>query len=148
MNRIDALFAESRRQKKTVFAPFLTAGDPSISTTPELVERLSASAKRRGVPILFEIGFPYSDPIADGPAIQASYTRVLGSGVKRADVFKCVAEARLRSDAPMLAMASYSLIYRARVASWLDAAKEAGLDGVVPPDLPMEEAADLLKLAD
>ena len=148
MNRIDALFAESRRQGKTVFAPFLTAGDPSLATTPELVKRLSASATRLGVPIIFEIGFPYSDPIADGPAIQASYTRVLGSGVKRADVFNGVAKARSWTEAPMLAMASYSLIYRAGVEAWLDAAKEAGLDGVVPPDLPMEEADELLKLAD
>src|SRR5215218_4447166 len=132
MNRIDALFAESRRQGKTAFVPFLTAGDPSLETTPELVGRLSASAKRLGVPILFEIGFPYSDPIADGPAIQASYTRVLERGVKRVEVFDAVAKARKRTDAPMLAMASYSLIFRAGVGAWLDAAKQAGLDGVVP----------------
>jgi tryptophan synthase alpha chain len=148
MNRIDALFAESRRQGKTVFAPFLTAGDPTPDKTPELIGRLSASAERLGVPILFEIGFPYSDPIADGPAIQASYTRVLERGVKRADVFRAVAEARTRTAAPMLAMASFSLIYRAGLEAWLDAAKEAGMDGVVPPDLPMEEAAELLKHAE
>jgi tryptophan synthase alpha chain len=147
MNRIDALFAESRRLGKTVFAPFLTAGDPSLTMTPEIIGRLSASAERMGAPILFEIGFPYSDPIADGPAIQASYTRVLEHGVKRSEVFNAVAEARKRTNAPMLAMASYSLIYRAGLAAWLDAAKEAGLDGVVPPDLPMEEASELLKLA-
>jgi tryptophan synthase alpha chain len=113
MNRIDALFAESRRLGKTAFAPFLTAGDPSLEATPELIGRLSASAEKMGVPILFEIGFPYSDPIADGPAIQSSYTRVLERGVKRAEVFHAVAEARKRSNAPMLAMASFSLIYRA-----------------------------------
>jgi tryptophan synthase alpha chain len=147
MNRIDALFAESRRLGKTAFVPFLTAGDPSLETTPELIGRLSASAERMGVPILFEIGFPYSDPIADGPAIQASYTRVLDRGVKRTEVFRAVAEARKRTNAPMLAMASFSLIYRAGVEAWLDAAKEAGLDGVVPPDLPMEEATELLEKA-
>jgi tryptophan synthase alpha chain len=148
MNRIDALFVESRRLGKTAFAPFLTAGDPSLEATPELVGRLSASAERMGVPILFEIGFPYSDPIADGPAIQASYTRVLERRVKRGEILRCVAETRKRTAAPMLAMASYSLIYRAGVEAWLDAAKGAGLDGVVPPDLPMEEAAELLKLTE
>lgn len=147
MNRIDELFSKARSEGKTAFAPFLTAGDPSLDISPEIVGRLSASAEKLGVPILFEIGFPYSDPIADGPAIQASYTRVLSKGVKRTDVFHCVAEMRKRTAAPMLAMASFSLIHRASVEAWLDAAKEAGLDGVVPPDLPMEEAAELLKHA-
>lgn len=147
MNRIDALFTKARAEGRTAFAPFLTAGDPSLEISPEIVGRLSASAEKLGVPILFEIGFPYSDPIADGPAIQASYTRVLSKGVKRPEVFRCVSEMRKRTAAPMLAMASFSLIHRAGVETWLDAAKEAGLDGVVPPDLPMEEAAELLKHA-
>jgi tryptophan synthase alpha chain len=147
MNRIDSLFLKARAEGRTAFAPFLTAGDPSLEISPEIVGRLSASAEKLGVPILFEIGFPYSDPIADGPAIQASYTRVLSKGVKRTDVFRCVSEMRKRTAAPMLAMASFSLIHRAGVEAWLDAAKEAGLDGVVPPDLPMEEAAELLKHA-
>jgi len=148
MNRIDSLFASARSDGKTAFIPFLTAGDPNLEIGPEIVGRLSASASKLGVPILFEVGFPYSDPIADGPAVQASYTRVLSRGVTRSDVFQCVTEMRKRTTAPILAMVSFSLIHRAGVEAWLDAAKDAGLDGVVPPDLPMEEADELLKKAE
>jgi tryptophan synthase alpha chain len=98
---------------------------------------------------LFEIGFPFSDPIADGPVIQASYTRALEKGLKLADVFATLREVSSRANwkTPLVAMASYSLMYRKGLAQFIDAAKAAGLSGAVVPDLPVEEAEELSKLA-
>ena len=76
MNPIDSLFQKLHQQGRKAFIPFVTAGDPNLETTRLVVEELS----RRGASLI-EIGFPYSDPIADGPVIQASYTRALARGV-------------------------------------------------------------------
>jgi tryptophan synthase alpha chain len=98
---------------------------------------------------LIEVGFPFSDPIADGPVIQASYTRALDMGLKLADVFAAVKGATSRPgwNTPLVAMASYSLLFKKGPAAFIDAAKAAGLCGAVVPDLPVEEAEELSKLA-
>src|SRR5271166_2555573 len=84
MNPIDAAFHHLRQQGRKAFIPFITAGDPSLLATARLAEELA----RRGASLI-EIGFPYSDPIADGPVIQASYTRALDRGLRLDDVFAC-----------------------------------------------------------
>ena len=126
------------------FMPFVTAGDPDIAFTRDLLPAVAAAGAN-----LIEVGFPFSDPIADGPVIQASYTRALGRGLKLADVFAATASAAARPgwNTPMLAMASYSLVFKRGPAAFIDAAKAAGLSGAVVPDLPVEEAEDLSKLA-
>src|SRR3984957_8638288 len=83
MNRIDALFAALRRQKRRALMPFLTAGDPDIETTKSLIREMVT----RGASLI-EVGLPYSDPIADGPVIAASYTRALRGGVKISRIFQ------------------------------------------------------------
>src|SRR5258708_4115326 len=85
MNAIDALFRRLRAERRKAFIPFVTAGDPDLRTTTRLVSELS----RRGASLI-EIGFPYSDPIADGSVIQASYTRALDCGVRVDDIFAAV----------------------------------------------------------
>src|SRR3712207_1008185 len=97
MNPIDTLFQRLRLQKRRAFIPFVTAGDPDLEATARLVQELT----RRGVSLI-EIGFPYSDPIADGSVVQASYTRALERGLRVDDIF-----ARLRqlSSSPALAQA-------------------------------------------
>ena len=87
MNAIDALFQKLRAERRKAFIPFVTAGDPDLRTTTRLVSELS----RRGA-ALIEIGFPYSDPIADGSVIQASYTRALDRGVRVDGIFAAVRE--------------------------------------------------------
>lgn len=130
--------------------PFVTAGDPDLAFTRELLPAAADAGAD-----LFEVGFPFSDPIADGPVIQASYTRALEKNLKLADVFATLREV---SDAflsggrkppvpPMVAMASYSLVYRKGPVAFIDAAKAAGLSGAVVPDLPAEEAEEFSKLA-
>ncbi len=143
MNRIDTLFAEARAAGRTAFMPFLTAGDPDLPTTAALIRGIAQQASAAGVPVLFELGFPYSDPIADGAAIQASYVRALAGKVKQAAIFDMVADLRRDVVAPLVAMASVSLLTRAGIAAWFAQAKAAGLDGAIVPDLPAEEAAEV-----
>ena len=140
MNRIDACFESLRREGRTAFIPFLTAGDPDARATVALVE----TCARAGASIV-ELGFPYSDPIADGPTIQNSYTRTLGARFRLDDVFAMMRSVRGQSDVPLAAMVSYSLIYRRGLDRFVREAAESGLDGLIVPDLPVEEAGPLAR---
>jgi tryptophan synthase alpha chain len=141
MNPIDALFTRLRSEKRTAFIPFLGAGDPDLGATAALVRELA----RRGASLI-EIGFPYSDPIADGPVIQASYTRALKKGVRVDDIFRCVRELGA-VGAPLVGMVSYSLVHRRGPETFLKQAQEAGFSGAIVPDLPVEEAEGIARLA-
>ena len=147
MNPIDALFQRLRSEKRKAFIPFVTAGDPNLDTTTALLQDL---ARRGGGPI--EIGFPYSDPIADGSVIQASYTRALDAGLHIDDIFQAVrrvcgqppfAEGKI----PLVGMVSYSLVHHRGPERFLSQAKTAGFSGAIVPDLPVEEADDLARHA-
>ena len=144
MNPIDDLFRRLRAAGRKAFMPFVPAGDPDAAFTRDV---LAAAAE--GGADLVEVGFPFSDPIADGPVIQASYTRALGAGLKLADVFAATRDVAARPGwaTPLVAMASYSLVYKKGPAAFMDAAAAAGLSGAVVPDLPVEEAEELSKLA-
>jgi len=137
--RIDQTFAAAREAGRLAFMPFVTAGDPDVATTMEIVGRLSAA----GVDLI-EIGFPYSDPIADGPVIQASYTRALESGMHVSDIMQGVRQLHAKSDEvpPLLAMVSYAIIFRHGVDRFLDEAADAGFAGFIVPDLPGDEAEE------
>ena len=141
-NRIDRALAGGR----TALIPFLTAGDPDLDATGRLVHGIAAAAAARDVPVVVELGFPYSDPIADGPTIQASYTRALGRGSRVGAILDAVASWRggdLPDELPLVAMASYSLVHRGGGRSLMGRAADAGLDGFIVPDLPAEEAAQV-----
>jgi tryptophan synthase alpha chain len=143
VNQIDALFENLKRRKRRAFIPFLTAGDPDIATTPVL-----ASAVIEGGADLIEIGFPYSDPIADGPVIQASYTRALGRGLHLDDVFACARKiADAHPQVPLAAMTSFSLVHRRGPQAFVRQALDAGFSGAIVPDLPLEESGALAAVA-
>lgn len=136
--RLEAVFAANRAAGRKALAPFVTAGDPDVATSVavlEAVDRAGAS--------LCELGVPYSDPIADGPVIQASYTRALAAGITLEGVFSVARQAADRVRMPLLAMASYSLIFRRGIDRFVADALAAGLSGFVVPDLPLEESDDL-----
>jgi len=142
---ISARFADLRSQNRMAFMPFVTAGDPDLQTTCELIRELA----RRGVDLI-EVGFPYSDPIADGPVIQASYTRALEHGIHVRDVFEAIRTIGTGDDAvpcPLVAMVSYAIIFRVGLEAFLAQAKEAGFAGLIVPDLPGDEAAEFFKAA-
>jgi tryptophan synthase alpha chain len=132
------MFAANRAAGRKAVAPFVTAGDPDPATSVAVLQALDRAGAS-----LCELGVPYSDPIADGPVIQASYTRALGSGITLEKVFGVAREATPRVTMPILAMASYSLVFRRGIDRFVGDAVAAGLAGFVVPDLPVEESDDL-----
>jgi tryptophan synthase alpha chain len=141
MNPIDALFQQLKAQKRKAFIPFITAGDPDLGTTLALVKELTAKGAS-----LIEIGFPYSDPIADGSVIQASYTRALAKGLRIDDIFAAFKKSATAKQTPLVAMVSYSLVHHRGPARFIAQAREAGFSGAIVPDLPVEETEELAKV--
>jgi tryptophan synthase alpha chain len=143
MNPIDELFTRFRSLNRKAFMPFLSSGDPDLAFTRGVLATLPAAGAD-----LIEVGFPFSDPIADGPVIQASYTRALRNRLKLADLLDTVRAVTSLPQwvTPIVGMASYSLIFKKGVSSFLDSATSAGLSGAVVPDLPVEEADELAKV--
>jgi tryptophan synthase alpha chain len=137
-SRIDRTFSELKAAGRMAFMPFITAGDPDLEMTKSAIRELA----RRGVSLI-EVGFPYSDPIADGPVIQASYTRALGKKVKLAAILDMLAATTPKLTAPVVTMVSYAIVYRHGLAQYCDDARRAGVDGLIVPDLPVEESAQL-----
>lgn len=138
-NRLVAAFAGLRAAGKKTLLPFVTAGYPDLATTAGLLKDFEA----RGVAIC-ELGVPFSDPVADGPVIQASYTDALAGGVTTAGIFDMVRQYRAGGGKmALLAMVSYSIIYRNGAAKFIDTAAAAGIDGLIIPDLPLDEAGDV-----
>ena len=137
MSSVDQLFKELRANNKKALMPFFTAGDPDILMTPAVIR-----AARSAGADLCEIGIPYSDPVADGPVIQASYQRSLQAGFKLQHAFDMCSE---MSDVvmPLVTMVSYSIIYRIGLQNYVDRAKAAGYAGAIVPDLLVEEANQL-----
>ena len=148
MNRIDALFARLKREGRPALMPFVTAGDPDLATTAELIPEII----RRGADMV-EVGIPYSDPIADGPVIAASYTRALKGGVKLGHILDTFRTLRAEdvdgptAATPLVAMVSYAIIHRQETDRFLREAVRAGFDGLIVPDLPVEESESLCRLA-
>jgi tryptophan synthase alpha chain len=139
MHPIDATFQRLRSQRRKAFIPFVPAGDPDLKVTGQLVGELA----RRGASLI-EVGFPYSDPIADGSVIQAAYNRALNRGFRLDALFEQIPS--WKSDVPLVGMASYSLLWRRGLDAFVKRAREAGLSGLIVPDLPVEEAEELLQV--
>lgn len=140
MNPLDALFRRLRADGRKAFLPFLPAGDPDLALTAELLPAVAAAGASA-----VEVGFPFSDPIADGPVIQASYTRALAHKLTLADTFATLKQVTAAPgwQTPLVAMASYSLVWRRGPDRFIEDALAAGLCGAVVPDLPVEEADEL-----
>ena len=115
--------------------PFITAGDPDLVTTGRLLEAMQSAGAS-----ICEVGLAFSDPIADGPVIQASMARALTGGVRPVQVFDLIASLRSRIELGLVAMVSYSIVHRLGLKSFIRDAAAAGLDGFIFPDLPLEEA--------
>ena len=138
IDKLAAVFAANRAAGRKALAPFVTAGDPDAATSVAVLEAIDRAGAS-----LCELGVPYSDPIADGPVIQSSYTRALGAGITLEGMFGIAREASARVQMPILAMASYSLIFRRGIERFVADATAAGLAGFVVPDLPLEESDEL-----
>ena len=141
MSKIDELFTRLRAENRKAFMPFITAGDPDLDFTSALLKELV----NRGSHIC-ELGIPYSDPIADGPVIQASYTRALDNGVKLQGILDMLSKTTADLAAPVVTMVSYAIVMRVGPEKYVEQAKAAGVEGAIVPDLPAEEAQSLSKI--
>jgi tryptophan synthase alpha chain len=138
MNRIDSIFKDLLAAKRPALMPFVCGGHPSIEATSLLL----AALERAGASIV-EVGFPFSDPIADGPVIAAAMHEALAAGVTPQQVFDSVRAAR-RSGVSLgtVAMVSVSIVHRIGERAMIAAATTAGVDGFIVPDLPVEESGE------
>lgn len=143
MNRITAAFAQSRKEDRAALVAYLMAGDPDLSTC----ERLALACVRGGADVL-ELGIPFSDPIADGPEIQAAGQRALRAGTRPRDVLELASRIRRGCEAPLILMTYLNPILAMGPESFAQRATAAGVDGVIAPDLPLEESGGLREVLD
>ena len=137
--RIDDRFAALKSEGRAALITFVMAGDPDPATSLEIVKALPAA----GADVI-EIGMPFTDPMADGPAIQAAGLRALKAGMTLNKTLKLAAEFRAHdSETPIVLMGYYNPIYVHGVAAFLEEARAAGVDGLIVVDLPPEEDAEL-----
>ena len=137
MNRIEKKFSELRKKKKKALIVFMTAGDPSF----KLNERLIPAFEKEGADLI-EIGVPFSDPLADGPVIQASYQRSLARGTTLKKILGLVRKVRGKTNLPLLLMSSLNPLWHYGLKRFAADARAAGVDGVIIPDLPPDEGKE------
>jgi tryptophan synthase alpha chain len=138
MNRIQKLFSEPKEK----LIPFLTAGYPKLKSTVDLV----CAAAEAGADMV-EIGIPFSDPQADGPIIQTSSQQALDNGMTLKKIFEQVTEIRQRTKVPIALMGYYNPILKMGHETFLNNCVSSGVDGLILPDLPLEEATPFCELA-
>lgn len=142
MNTIAKVFQNQKEQGYGCLIGYITAGDP----TPEKTTDIADALIRGGVDIL-ELGLPFSDPIADGPTIQAASLRALKAGTTPLKVIEIAKQIKAKHDIPLVIMTYYNPVFKAGLDKFLGAAKAAGVDGFIVPDLPVEEADEFRKAA-
>jgi len=142
MNSIKQVFENNYRNKKGCLIGYITAGDP----TPELTPKIADALIHGGVDIL-ELGLPFSDPIADGPTIQAASLRALNAGTTPQKVLDIAQTIKTKHNTPLIIMTYYNPIFRSGLDTFLSKAKTQGVNGFIIPDLPVEEADDFKRTA-
>jgi tryptophan synthase alpha chain len=142
MSRIKNTFNRLKKKGEKALIPYVMAGDPDITATRDLILAL----EKAGCDII-ELGAPFSDPLADGPTIQKAALRSLEHRTSIADVLTLVAEVRRASALPLIIMTYYNLIFHYGEEKFVNDAASAGLDGIILPDLPPDEAGTLIPLA-
>lgn len=135
MSAIDNLFSGLRIEGRKALLPFISAGDPDMEATAELLRVLDVTGAS-----MCEVGVPYSDPIADGPVIQASYQRALEGGFRLQKLFEMAASLQGSLSMPLVTMVSYSIMHRVGLEAYVERALEAGFAGAIVPDLLVEES--------
>jgi tryptophan synthase alpha chain len=138
MSRIDAAFRDLRAERRTGLVTYVTAGDPDLERSREILLRLD----RAGADLL-EVGVPFSDPLADGPVIQRATERAIRAGATLDKVLRLVADVRGLISAPIVLFSYANPILRMGLDQFVDRASAAGVDGVLTLDVPPEEAGEL-----
>ena len=140
MSEISRAFTELSDREEAALIAYVTVGDPTLKHTAHLV-----SALIEGGADIVELGIAFSDPIADGPTIQAAVKRSLTSGTRPVDALDVAGEIKEKHDIPLVLMTYYNPIFRAGLDRFLESARKSGISGMIVPDLPVEEAAEYKK---
>lgn len=143
MSQINERFAELRAKDVKPLIPFIEAGDPDLATTKAILPALEAAGAD-----LIELGVPFSDPLADGPTIQQAALRALKSGTSLKKVLEMVEEVRPHVGVPLVLMSSYNPVFVFGEEAFVKSAVSVGVDGLIVPDLPPEEAESLVALTE
>lgn len=139
MSRISAKFKELSKKHEGALIAFVTAGDPKPEFTPKIVEALAKHTD------IIELGIPFSDPIADGPTIQMASDRALKSNTTPETVREIIKKIRKINGVPLVVMTYYNIVFKRGVDEFVKSFAAAGMDGIIVPDLPVEEGDELLK---
>ena len=139
--KISEKFGELKERKEGALICYVMAGDPSVEATGKIVEALA-----NGGADIIELGFPFSDPVADGPTIQAAGLRALAAGMDIQQYFELIRD--IDVPIPLVCMTYYNPVFRYGIEKFVDRAAEAGISGLIIPDIPVEEAADLKSSCD
>lgn len=141
MSRFDAVFDRCRKERRAAIMPYITGGDPSLAWTEKLIDELVSNGAD-----MIELGVPYSDPLADGPTVQAAGQRALAAGTTIKGLFDMVSRVRERhTDLPIALLLYYNCIFQKGESEFMRAAAQVGIDGLIVPDLPPEEAGPLME---
>jgi tryptophan synthase alpha chain len=143
MRRIGRKFKELKGKNEKALITFITAGDRSLEWTKELIYEMD----KKGADII-EIGIPYSDPIAEGPTIQAGNIRARKNKLKIKDIMNLVKEVRKKVDKPILYLLYFNCVLKYGIERFLSECKESGVDGLIMPDLPYEESWEINDIAE
>jgi len=141
LTRISRKFNQLNKEGKKAFIPYVMAGDPSLEGTKEAVLLLEEC----GADIV-ELGVPFSDPLADGPTIQRAAERALKNGVTLRKVISLVKDLRQSTQIPLILMTYFNPVFKYGIDNFIKDAGVAGVDGMIIPDLPPDEAEDFIKL--
>lgn len=142
MNKIEVLLKDMKKKGKRAFIPYIMAGDPDLEKTREalmLFERIGAD--------IVELGVPFTDPLADGPTIQRASERALKNGITLRKVLEFVKEMRELTSIPIVLMTYYNPVFKYGEERFVKEAVKYGVDGIIVPDLPPDEAKDLIRLS-
>lgn len=142
MNKIEVLLKDMKKKGKRAFIPYIMVGDPDLEKTREalmLFERIGAD--------IVELGVPFTDPLADGPTIQRASERALKNGITLRKVLEFVKEMRELTSIPIVLMTYYNPVFKYGEERFVKEAVKYGVDGIIVPDLPPDEAKDLIRLS-
>lgn len=142
VQRLQAAIEKARAENRAAFVPFMTAGYPSYAKFPEIAHELLQRAD------ILEVGLPYSDPLGDGPTIQRASEQALAGGTSTHVTIELVRELRRTSDTPIVIMTYVNPIYAVGPEKFMQLCAEAGVDGLILPDLPPDQDIEISDLAD
>ncbi|SFP68079.1 tryptophan synthase, alpha chain [Caldicoprobacter faecalis] len=141
MNRIDMVFNDLREKGSKALITYITAGDPNLGATADLIIEM----EKAGADII-ELGIPYSDPLADGPVIQRASARALNNGIKIADIMNMVRSVRQATQIPLIYLVYYNSVFKYGIDRFVKEAHDVGIDGIIIPDLPLEERGEVFDI--